>query len=190
MPILCYSFPFFLYILLFYFLYVFLDVSLTHSLLLTIVSKKFQLDISVVRARELNFVLRSEIFVHYDGQLRASHLILGCVPSYTSYQDSSSALIVGSPLLSYLDIRLQGFLPKGLTTSEARHLGPRLVRQDSLEPIRDGSRDNVFQGRAVYIPVEAPILEDPVAEALLLRTKLLRTRLSKTQLSKSLFQQT
>ena len=91
-------------------------------------------------------------------------MILGCVPSYTSYQDSSSALIVGSPLLSYLDIRLQGFLPKGLTTSEARHLGPRLVRQDSLEPIRDGSRDNVFQGRAVYIPVEAPILEDPVAE--------------------------
>ena len=124
MPILCYSFPFFLHILLFYFLYMFLDVSLTHSLLLTIVSKKFQLDISVVRARELNFVLRSEIFVHYDGQLRASHLILGCVPSYTSYQDSSSALIVGSPLLSYLDIRLQGFLPKGLTTSEVRHWGP------------------------------------------------------------------
>ena len=124
MPILCYSFPFFLHILLFYFLYMFLDVSLTHSLILTIVSKKFQLDISVVRARELNFVLRSEIFVHYDGKLRASHLILGCVPSYTSYQDSSSALIVGSPLLSYLDILLQGFLPKGLTTSEARHWGP------------------------------------------------------------------
>ena len=30
--------------------------------------------------RDLNFVLRLEIFVHSDGQLRASHLILGCNP--------------------------------------------------------------------------------------------------------------
>ena len=30
--------------------------------------------------RDLNFVLRLEIFVHSDGQLRASHLILGYNP--------------------------------------------------------------------------------------------------------------
>ena len=113
---------------------------------------------------ELNFILRSKIFVHYVGQLRASHLILGCVPYYTSYQNSSSALTVGSPLLLYLDVRLLGFLPKGLTFEEARHLGPQLVRHDSLEPIQDGSRDTVFQGRAEDIPMEAPILGDPNEE--------------------------
>ena len=102
--------------------------------------------------------------MHYVGQLRASHLILGCVPYYTSYQNSSSALTVGSPLLLYLDVQLLGFLPKGLTFEEARHLGPQLVRHDSLEPIQDGSRDTVFQGRAEDIPMEAPILGDPNEE--------------------------
>ena len=61
--------------------------------------------------------------MHYDGQLRASHLILGCMPSYTSYQNSSSAMMVGSLLLSYLDVWLLGFLPRGLTSEEAKHLG-------------------------------------------------------------------
>nr|POE99886.1 hypothetical protein CFP56_68864 [Quercus suber] len=58
-----------------------------------------------MRAKELNFMLRLGIIVHFDRQLRASHLILGCVPSYTSYEDSLSALTIGSPLLSYLDIQ-------------------------------------------------------------------------------------
>lgn len=119
----------------------------------------------MVRDRELNFILRLEIFVHYDRQLRVSHLILGCMPSYTSYQDSW----ISSPLLSYLNVRLPRFLPNGLTNGEARHQGPRIVKQDSLEPIHDGSSDKVFQGRAVHIPVEAPVLEalitkTPVAE--------------------------
>lgn len=99
--------------------------------------------------------------MHYDRKLRASHLILGCVPSYTSYQDLSSALTVGSLLLSFLDIWMPGFLPKGLTSGEARHLGPRLVRHGSLEPNQDDSGDTVFQGRAMHIPVEASILGDP-----------------------------
>ena len=32
----------------------------------------------------------------------------------------------------------------GLTSGEAKHLGPQLVRHDSLEPIQDGSGDTVF----------------------------------------------
>ena len=52
---------------------------------------------------------------------------------------------VGSSLLSYLDVRLPGFLPKGLTSREATDLGPRLVRQDSLKPIQDSLGDTVFQ---------------------------------------------
>ena len=37
----------------------------------------FTQDIRTVHVRDLNFVLRFEIFVHWDGQLCASHLILG-----------------------------------------------------------------------------------------------------------------
>lgn len=73
-------------------------------------------------------------------------MILGCVPSYMSYQDSSSALTVSSLLLSYLDVRLPRFLPHGLMSREARHLGPLVVRHDSLKPIQKGLRDIVFQG--------------------------------------------
>ena len=41
-----------------------------------------------------------------------------------------------------------------------RHQGPRRVRQGSLEPVRDGSADTVFQGRAMHIPVETSILDN------------------------------
>lgn len=81
---------------------------------------------------DLNFELRLEIFVHYDGQLWASHLILGCTPVYTSYKDPGQALTIGSPLLSYIDVWHRGFLPLGLTIGEARVLGPRIVRMGSL----------------------------------------------------------
>ena len=108
----------------FSFFYYFLDISLTRTPSPTVVSKKFRLDINIMHIWELNFILCLEIFVHYDEQLKASRLILGCVPSYTSYQDSSSALMVGNPLLSYLNIRLPRFLLQRLTSREARHLGP------------------------------------------------------------------
>lgn len=105
---------------------------------------------------DLNFLLRSEIFVHYNGQLWASHLILECTLVYTSYQDPRQALIVGSPLLSYIDARHQGFLPPGLTVGEARDLNPRLVRVGSLLPVRDGLADPVFYGCTEHIPIEEP----------------------------------
>ena len=103
---------------------------------------------------DLNFVLRSEIFVHYDGQLKVSHLILECNPSNKSYQDPGQALTVGSLLLSYLNVRLRGFLLRGLTLGEARRLGPRQIREGSLLPFRDGSMDQVFHSRVEHIPID------------------------------------
>ena len=83
----------------------------------------FILDIRVVHVRDLNFVLRSEIFVHWDGQLRASYLILGVEPVYSTWQPFKQALLVDSPLLSYIDIRHANFLPPKLTMGEAWELG-------------------------------------------------------------------
>ena len=130
------------------------------------VSKRFKMDINVVHIRDLNFVLCLEIFVHYDEQLRATHLILGYVPwfpSYTSYRDPRLALAVGSPLLSYIDVRLPGLLLKGLIMWEAREKGPCHRRESSLDLVKDGSGDTVFQGRAEHIPVEEPTILAPNA---------------------------
>ena len=62
--------------------------------------------------------------MNFNGQLRASHLILGCTPVYSTWQLFRQALLVDSPLLSYIDVRHPNFLPSDLTVGEARDLGP------------------------------------------------------------------
>ena len=79
----------------------------------------FTQEIRTVHVWDLNFVLRFEIFVHQDGQLRASHLILGVDPVYSTWQPFSQALIVDSLLLSYIDVRHTNFLPPKFTIGEA-----------------------------------------------------------------------
>ena len=54
-------------------------------------------DIRTVHAKDLNFILRSKIYVHWDGQLRASHLILGVEPVYSTWQNFKQALLIDSP---------------------------------------------------------------------------------------------
>ena len=104
--------------------------------------------------RDLNFVLRSEIFVHSDGKLQVSHLILGIDPVYTTWQNFSQALLVDSPLLLYIDVRHANLLPPSLMVGEARDLGLRYTTADSLAPIRDALVDLVSQSCRVHIPVE------------------------------------
>ena len=101
----------------------------------------FTQEVRTVHIRDLNFVLRSEIFVHRDGQLRAFHLILGVDPVYSTWQPFSQALLVDSPLLSYIDVRHANFLPPSITVGEARDLGPRYTCLDELAPIRDESAE-------------------------------------------------
>ena len=97
----------------------------------------FVLDIRTVHAKDLNFILRSEVFVHWDGQLRASHLILGVDPVYSTWQSFKQALLVDSPLLSYIEVQYANFLPSKLTTGEAREFEKRYTCSDELAPLRD-----------------------------------------------------
>ena len=99
-------------------------------------TRRFKKDLRVVHVRDLNFVLRSEIFVHWDGQLQASHLIFGIDPVYSTWQVFGQALLVDSPLLSYIDVRHVNFLAPRLTVGEARDLGPCYTCSDELTPIR------------------------------------------------------
>lgn len=101
--------------------------------------KVFTQDLRVVHMKDLNFVLRSEMFDHTDRQLQASHLILGCTLGYRTWQPFSQALSVDSPLLSYIDVLHANFLPTPLTTGEAQDLSPRYTTTDELTPIRDES---------------------------------------------------
>ena len=114
--------------------------------------------------RDLNFVMQSEIFVNFVGQLRASHLILNSFLVYSTWQPFRQALLVDSPLLSYIDMRHPNFLPLNLTVGKAQDLGPWLVRADLLVPVRDASTNSVFQGRAVHKPMKEPHAEVQPAE--------------------------
>ena len=67
--------------------FVFPDTNLQCSFVAD--SKGFLSDFRVVHVRDLNVVLKFEIFVHVDGQLRASHLIIGCTP-YTRLGNPSA----------------------------------------------------------------------------------------------------
>ena len=100
-------------------------------------------NIRTVQVRDLNFILRSKIFVHWDGQLRASHLILGIEPVYSTWQPFKQALLVDSPLLSYIDVRFVNFLQPKLTTGEAREFGRRYTCSNELAPLRDESAERV-----------------------------------------------
>ena len=94
-----------------------------------------------VHVKDLNFILRSEIFVHWDGELQASHLILGVEPVYSTWQPFRQALLVSNPLLSYIDVWHAKFLPLRLTIGEARDLGKRYTCSDELALLRDKSAE-------------------------------------------------
>ena len=96
-----------------------------------------------VHVRDLNFVLRSEIFVHWDGQLRASHLILRVEPVYSTWQHFRQALLVDSPLLSYINVRHTNFLPPILIVGEAQELGRQYTCSDELMLLRDESTEHM-----------------------------------------------
>ena len=70
------------------------------------------LKLSFVNFPRLNFLLRSEIFVSEDNQLRAAHLILGYEPLSRIYQDACQTLRVGNPRLARIDVSKPGFLAR------------------------------------------------------------------------------
>ena len=58
----------------------------------------------------LNKLLRSEVFVSEDGQLRAAPLILDYESLSRIFQDASQAIKVGDPRLNRIDVSKPRFL--------------------------------------------------------------------------------
>ena len=63
-----------------------------------------------MNVQALNYLLRSEIYVTEDRQLRACHLVLGYQPLTRSFQAIGHAIKAGSPRLARIDVSKPKFL--------------------------------------------------------------------------------
>ena len=68
--------------------------------------------LSLINVLALNYLLKSEIFVSEDGQLRAAQLILDYKPLSRIYQDMGQVLRVGNPYLARIDVSKPRFLTR------------------------------------------------------------------------------
>ena len=66
--------------------------------------------LNLVNVSGLNKLLRSEVFISEDKQLRVVHLILDYKPLSRTYQDTSQAIRAGDPRLACIDVSVPGFL--------------------------------------------------------------------------------
>ena len=97
----------------------------------------------------LNYLLRSEIFVSENKQLRAIHLILDFQPISEICQDVGNAIRAGDPRLARIDVsrpsflarddlspitlRLQQILPKAVATSEEEIASSHLSLEEEID---------------------------------------------------------
>jgi len=65
-----------------------------------------------VNVPALNYLLRSEIYVAEDGQLRVCHLVLGYQPLTRAFQAIGHAIRAGSPRLARIDVSNPKFLAR------------------------------------------------------------------------------
>ena len=70
------------------------------------------LKLSHTNVQAFNYLLRSEIFVSEDGQLRAAPLILDYEPSSCTFQDVGQAIGAGSSILAWIDVSKLGLLAR------------------------------------------------------------------------------
>ena len=66
--------------------------------------------LSLINVPALNYLLRSEIFVNEDGQLRAVHLILDFEPISRSFLDVGNSIRTGDHRLARIDVSRPNFL--------------------------------------------------------------------------------
>ena len=66
--------------------------------------------LSLINVPALNYLLRSEIFVNDDGQLRAVHLILDFKPISRSFLDVGNSIRAGDHRLARIDVSRPNFL--------------------------------------------------------------------------------
>lgn len=83
----------------------------------------------LVNFEDLNQILRSEIFLHKDNQLRAAHVILKYKPSSKRFQSPNNIIKAKDYRLALIDVAFLGFiLPESPPTeTQAAQLPAPLV---------------------------------------------------------------
>ena len=66
--------------------------------------------LNLVNVLAFNKLLRSEIFISEDGQLRAIHLVLDFKPLSNTFQDMGRAIRAGNPRIHQIDVSQPNFL--------------------------------------------------------------------------------
>ena len=67
---------------------------------------------NLVNVHDLNKMLRFEVFVNEDRQLRAIHLILDFQPLSDKFQDVGHAIKASDPRLAWIDVSVLRFLAR------------------------------------------------------------------------------
>ena len=70
----------------------------------------FSSRLTLTNVPALNYLLRSEIFVSKDGQMRAAHLILDYMPISRIFQDADQVIRAGSSWLAHINVSKPRFL--------------------------------------------------------------------------------
>ena len=69
-------------------------------------------NLNFVNILDLNRVLRFEVFMSEDRQLRVVHLILDFKPLSNKFQDVGNAIRASDPRLAWIDVSVLGFLAR------------------------------------------------------------------------------
>lgn len=79
-------------------------------------------NLNLVNREDLNRILRSKIFLHKDGQLCATHVILKYTPISFNFQSPKHVIKAKDPRTTWIDIVVPEFLtsppPKGIQNVE------------------------------------------------------------------------
>ena len=92
-------------------------------------------NLGLVNQETLDKILRAEVFVRSDGQLRADHLILGYTPISKSFQAPNCVIKAKDPLLHWISIVAPGFLVTGLVPEGTLTTVPLLEGTFATAPI-------------------------------------------------------
>ena len=68
---------------------------------------------NLVNQPSLDKILKAEVFIHSDGQLRVAHLILGYTPLSSNFRAPKCVIKAKDPRLHLINIAMPGFLNLG-----------------------------------------------------------------------------
>ena len=115
------------------------------------------LNFNLINQESLDKILKAEIFVHSDGQLRAAHLILSYTPISKSFLAPKCVIKAKGPCLQRIIVAAPGFLitdpiPKGtLATGPIPEGIPKIEASSSCSIIEEKEKEQEKEGEIVEV---------------------------------------